>query len=111
MNADEIKAILVKHKKWQDNEKDGERANPHGADLQGADLDMSCWPLLCCSLHVGKCDDRLVEQLLFHLDALPMSKKWRKIINKIPLKYRRAFAERRGDLREYRAKKPSEGGK
>ena len=36
------------------------------ADLNGADLDYSCWPLWCGSLGVH-IDDRLAIQLLYHL--------------------------------------------
>ena len=35
---EKLKEIIEKHKKWLDNEKDGEKANLRGADLQGADL-------------------------------------------------------------------------
>ena len=33
MNADELRVVLEKHKKWLTNEDGGERANLHGADL------------------------------------------------------------------------------
>ena len=36
----ELKTILEKHQKWLNGEPDGKRAN-----LEGADLDFSCWPL------------------------------------------------------------------
>lgn len=39
------------------------------ADLSGADLDNSCWPLWCGATDV-KIDDRIVAKLLFHLTRL-----------------------------------------
>ncbi len=38
MNADELRLVLEKHKKWLTNEDGGERANLHGADLTDANL-------------------------------------------------------------------------
>lgn len=76
MDKKELDLILEKHKKWLDNENDGERANLRdanlryadlrGANLRGVDLDYSCWPLWCGSLGVH-IDDRLAKQLLYHL--------------------------------------------
>lgn len=76
MDKKELDLILEKHKKWLNDENDGERANLRyanlqdanlqDADLQGADLDYSCWPLWCGSLGVH-IDDRLAKQLLYHL--------------------------------------------
>lgn len=96
MDKKELDLILEKHKKWLNDENDGERANLRNVDLryaglqdanlrgadlrnvdlrnvdlryanlQGADLDYSCWPLWCGSLGVH-IDDRLAKQLLYHL--------------------------------------------
>lgn len=76
MDKKELDLILEKHKKWLNDENDGERANLRGANLRyanlryanlrGADLDYSCWPLWCGSLGVH-IDDRLAKQLLYHL--------------------------------------------
>ena len=44
-------------------------ANLSGADLRGADLDYSCYPLSCSSLHL-KVDKRLACQLAYHLCSL-----------------------------------------
>lgn len=91
MDEKELDLILEKHKKWLNDENDGERANLRGADLQDAnlryadlqhtdlryanlqganlryaDLDYSCCPLWCGSLDVH-IDDRLAKQLLYHL--------------------------------------------
>ena len=41
-------------------------ADLYGADLRGANLDFSCWPLWCGSLHV-KIDDRIAHQLIYHV--------------------------------------------
>ena len=40
-----------------------------GADLSGADLDYSCYPLWCGSLHL-KADKRLACQLAYHLCSI-----------------------------------------
>lgn len=40
-----------------------------GADLRGADLDYSCYPLWCGSLHL-KADKRLACQLAYHLCSM-----------------------------------------
>ena len=39
-----------------------------GADLRGADLDYSVWPLWCGALHV-KTDKRIMCQLAYHFCA------------------------------------------
>ena len=44
-------------------------ANLMGANLNGADLDYSCYPLWCGSLHI-KADKRLACQLAYHLCSL-----------------------------------------
>lgn len=62
----ELNEILRKHKLWLKNEECGEKANLLEADLQGGNLDYSCWPLWCRSLGVH-IDDRQAVQLLYHL--------------------------------------------
>ena len=47
MTQEELNMILDKHRKWLNNEEGGERADLCGADLSGANLDYSCWPLWC----------------------------------------------------------------
>ena len=42
-----------------------ERPNLSWADLSGADLDYSCWPLWCGSLLV-KVDKRIAAQIAYH---------------------------------------------
>ena len=44
-------------------------ANLRGADLRGANLDYSCYPLWCGSLHL-KADKRLACQLAYHLCSM-----------------------------------------
>ena len=44
-------------------------ANLRGANLMGADLDYSCYPLWCGSLHL-KADKRLACQLAYHLCSI-----------------------------------------
>lgn len=74
MTQEELSMILYKHKKWLNSEDGGERANLGGAnlreaDLHGADLDYSCWPLWCGSLDV-KVDARIARQLAYHFCRL-----------------------------------------
>ena len=42
MDKKELDFILEKHRKWLNDEKEGERANLRGANLRFADLDYSC---------------------------------------------------------------------
>ena len=70
MTKEELALILDKHKKWLNDDPDGERANLSGADLRGADLsganiDFSCLPLWCGSLS-AHFDDRQIIQLIYH---------------------------------------------
>lgn len=60
MDAKELSEILEKHKKWLNGEDGGEKA-----DLRGANLDLSCWPLWCGSL-VVIVDKRIAAQLAYH---------------------------------------------
>lgn len=64
MTSEEIKQVLELYKKWLNNEQGGERA-----DLRGADLDFSCFPLWCGGSKF-KCDTKLVYQLLAHICTL-----------------------------------------
>ena len=91
MEQEKLQEILKKHKKWLNDEEDGERANLHRADLRGADLrgadlhradlseanlreanlfganlDFSCLPLWCGSLF-AHFDDRQLKQIAYHL--------------------------------------------
>ena len=63
MTIEEIKKVLKLHKKWLNNE-NGERAN-----LCGANLDFSCFPLWCGGSRF-KCDIKLVYQFLAHVCTL-----------------------------------------
>lgn len=95
MDAERLREVLEKHKKWLNGEDGGEkadlymedlcmadmrwedmrgtdmrRANLYGADLyeadlRGANLDLSCWPLWCGSLDVIV-DKRIAAQLAYH---------------------------------------------
>ena len=64
MTSEEIKKVLDSHQKWINEEDGGERAN-----LRGADLDFSCFPLWCGGSKF-KCDTKLVYQLLAHICTL-----------------------------------------
>jgi hypothetical protein len=61
MEIKELKTILEIHLRWINDEKDGRRA-----DLSGANLDFSCFPLWCGAFGV-KVGDKFIFQLLFHL--------------------------------------------
>ena len=94
MDANELKSVLEKHKKWLNNEDGGKRAdlswadlrganligadlrgaNLNGADLReadlrGANIDYSCWPLWCGSKTV-KVDAKIARQLAAHFCVL-----------------------------------------
>lgn len=64
MEAEKLSKILELHKKWINNEPGGEQAN-----LRGANLDYSCWPLWCGSLGVRVCK-RIAAQLAYHFCRL-----------------------------------------
>lgn len=57
---EKIKNILKKHKDWLEGESDGERADLQCANLQGADLDFSCFPLWCGGLDIHLDDRQLI---------------------------------------------------
>ena len=63
MNRDELMKVLKTHQKWLNGD-GGKRA-----DLSGADIDYSCWPLWCGSLDV-KVDKRIACQLAYHFCRL-----------------------------------------
>ena len=70
MTKEELSLILDKHKKWLNDDPDGERADLSHADLRhadlyGANLDFSCLPLWCGSLS-AHFDDRQIIQFLYH---------------------------------------------
>ena len=69
MDANELKSVLEKHKKWLNNEDGGKRAYLRGADLRGADIDYACWPLWCSSKGV-KVDAKIARQLAAHFCVL-----------------------------------------
>ena len=71
MTQSEINKILELHKAWLIGDKNGKKADLRrsdfcGADLRGADLDYSAFPLWCGGLDVH-IDDRQAVQLLYHL--------------------------------------------
>ncbi len=94
MNANELKTILEKHKKWLINETGGERANLQYANLQGADLqgaylqyanlrnanligtniDFSVLNLSCKGLDF-KIDERILKQIMYHVVNLAQTSK------------------------------------
>ena len=79
MTSEDLKTILDKHKKWLNYERGGEQADLRWidlynaylrkADLRGANIDYSCWPLWCGSLDV-KVDARIARQLAYHFCRL-----------------------------------------
>ena len=69
MEENQLKNVLELHRKWINKEPGGERADLRGADLRGANLDYSCWPLWCGSLDVRVCK-RIAAQLAYHFCRL-----------------------------------------
>ena len=63
MKTEELHEVLEQHKKWLA-EEGGKRA-----DLRGANLDFSVWPLWCGTQDVVV-DIKLVRQLLAHVCAV-----------------------------------------
>ena len=71
MTQNELDKILKAHKRWLSDKKGGwqadlQGANFRGADLRGANIDYSCWPLWCGNLDV-KIDRRIFCQLAYYL--------------------------------------------
>ena len=66
MTQNKLDKILKNHKKWLNGEDGGIKADLQDADLRGANIDYSCWPLWCGSLDV-KVDRRIFCQLAYHL--------------------------------------------
>lgn len=60
----ELHKIFLKHRLWLEREKCGKCAN-----LRGANIDFSSWPLWCGSQGV-KVDLRIIYQLLAHVACL-----------------------------------------
>lgn len=59
----DLQKILSDHTLWlQSSGKKGAMANLKGADLKGADLDFSCWPLWCGGARV-LVDERIACQM------------------------------------------------
>ena len=74
MEEKQLKDVLELHRKWLNGEPGGERANLREAnllraDLRGADLDYSCWPLWCGSVGV-KAYKQIAAQLAYHFCRL-----------------------------------------
>ena len=64
MKQSELNEILTKHQRWLSGKEGGEFAN-----LRGANLDYSCFPLWCGSEGINL-DRRLFLQLLAHICAV-----------------------------------------
>ena len=64
MESKELKIILERHKDYLLGKPGGAKAN-----LWGANLDYSCWPLWCGSLG-AKVDKRIAVQLAYHFCSL-----------------------------------------
>lgn len=67
MEQAKLDKILNEHKEWlRTKGEKGSKADLFGADLHGANLDYSAFPLCCGGLNVH-IDDRQAIQLLYHL--------------------------------------------
>jgi hypothetical protein len=70
-------------------EADLSKADLSKANLSKANLDFSCWPLWCGSLN-AKVDQRIINQLAYHLAALPdCPKELKKVLAKYANKFHR----------------------
>ena len=69
MKQEKLNEILRKHALFLEGDLEGERADLRGADLSGANLDYSCWPLWNGSFDV-KVDKRIAAQLAYHFCRL-----------------------------------------
>ena len=69
MDKEKLQLQIDKHTKWLNDEEGGERANLRSADLSGADLSYSAWPLWCGSKRV-KVNKRIAAQLAAHFCVL-----------------------------------------
>jgi hypothetical protein len=85
MNVIKLIKILAEHKKWLDGD-GGKRADLTYADLTGADIDYSCWPLWCGSKNV-KVDARIAAQLAAHFCVLDCDDKEYQKARKAVLKF------------------------
>ena len=65
MTQAELDEVLVKHKKWLNEEDGGERADLRSADLRSANINFCSWPIWCGSLK-AHIDDEIGLQLLYH---------------------------------------------
>ena len=72
MTQCDLNTIIQLHEKWLRREPGGKKANLSSADLRvadlsGANVDFSSWPLWCGSLKGVKVDARIARQLAYHL--------------------------------------------
>ena len=67
MTQCDLNTIIQLHEKWLRGELGGKKADLSGADLRGANVDFSSWPLWCGSLKGVKVDARIARQLAYHL--------------------------------------------
>jgi hypothetical protein len=66
----DIQKILADHRKWQDGENGGVRADLREADLRGADFDFSSGLPLWCGGAGFTCSVKFFYQVLAHLCTL-----------------------------------------
>ena len=93
MEQKKLDEILKKHKKWLDNEPDGQRA-----DLQGANLFNTCLPLWCGGLNI-KLDRLQMAQLAYHFCSMDCEDDEIKDLQKSLYQLANEFADSRGDLK------------
>ena len=68
-DREEVLKLLKRGRKQAILDYDLKGADLSGTNLKGADLDYSCYPLWCGSLHI-KADKRLACQFAYHLCSL-----------------------------------------
>ena len=77
MEATKLAGILAEHAAWLKDLTKGERA-----DLRGADLDFSCFPLWCGGTRF-KAGDKLIMQVLAHLCSWEVSEEAKEELDKV----------------------------
>lgn len=74
-------------------------ADLRGANLRGADLDFSCWPLWCGSFSV-KLDDDQIGQLAYHLLKVMDEKRFKMVFRYLrPIANKAVFIKRNSLLK------------
>jgi uncharacterized protein YjbI with pentapeptide repeats len=101
MESEKLAGILINHSLWLSDPAKGERANLMEANLTGANLDFSSFPLWCGSLGIKTEDTRLLKQLAYHLCSFDCEEVEYQLFRKALLPFANQFhrVEECGELR------------